>query len=625
MKKFRLLIFLGLYVLSSANAQNASDRALILSQTDVAKLKTIVQNKNSQYLKSLNLNQASTPNQIINKKGELAFLSGFDESGAPVYDHDDNLNSAISIRTNQIWQGGLSGLNLDGTGIELGLWEATGLPMSNHQELYGKIINAESAVNNGHATHTAGTMVGKGVNQLARGMASGATIIARVSNNDEAELAEFALTGGLLSNHSYSSNDPEGKTAQYGVYTANSAEWDELLYAAPFLLACKSAGNSRNDGVNLDDWGHDLLFTIAVSKNVLTVGAVNNVPEYKGPGSVEESSFSNWGPTDDWRIKPDIMANGIGIFSANNISTTSYIKRDGTSMSSPAVAGTAALLQQHYHNLNKVYMRAATLKALLIATTDEVGAFDGPDFKSGWGLLNAQRAASVITENGNKSLIKELSLSENSKYTHEIIVDGLMPLTVSIVWNDPAGKPVTGIDNQTPMLVNDLDIVVSGNNNIYKPWVLSPNSTSNNFADAATKGDNFRDNVERIDIPEISAGKYQLTVSHKKTLFNGKQDFSLVINGISQQLTANKTEVLAENIIVYPVPSKSGFINIVIPEKFENKPYEIQIIDLSGKILKRNTNYINSTAIDVAYLPSGFYLLKIIGSNFIYTERVLIN
>ena len=46
------------------------------------------------------------------------------------------------------------------------------------------------------------------------------------------------------------------------------------------------------------------------------VGAVNDVLNYTGPGSVGMSSFSSWGPTDDGRIKPDVVGNGVGLFSS---------------------------------------------------------------------------------------------------------------------------------------------------------------------------------------------------------------------------------------------------------------------------------------------------------------------
>ena len=112
------------------------------------------------------------------------------------------------MRVNKIWRDNAGVLELDGAGLVIGHWEAGGLAMSSHQELRNRLIKGESAQVTSHATHTAGTMIGAGIIRAARGMANGAEIISYRSNNDEAELAEFAISGGILSNHSYSTNNP---------------------------------------------------------------------------------------------------------------------------------------------------------------------------------------------------------------------------------------------------------------------------------------------------------------------------------------------------------------------------------------------------------------------------------
>ena len=134
-------------------------------------------------------------------------------------------------------------------------------------------------------------------------------------------------------------------------------------------------------------------------------------------------------------------------------------------------------------------MKSATTKALVISSADELGTSDGPDFKHGWGLLNAERAAQIISNNGKTSVIQELSLANSSTYTTEIEVDGNSPLSITMVWTDPAGKYLGGHDNLNPMLVNDLDIRLIGNGETYLPWVMEPNPYSNNFEDAAQKGE----------------------------------------------------------------------------------------------------------------------------------------
>lgn len=611
------LIFLSvlLFIQTGLLAQNEEDRSSIISQTNVQALKELTQKYDFHYQTHMNIaKEKGIPMEIVNGKNEVRYLAGFDLEGNPVYDFDNNLNAAISSRVDKIWNGGSSGLNLNGSGIEIGHWEAGGLALTTHQELAGRVTHLEIEAVSSHSTHTACTMIGTGIMNNARGMASNSTIVSRRSSNDEAEIAAFGAAGGILSNHSYSTGNPNGNVPLYGLYTNNASEWDEILYNAPFLTLCKSAGNDRNDAVNIGDNGYDIIYTVATAKNLLTIGAVNDVGVYNGPASVVQSSFSSWGPTDDWRIKPDLVANGVSVFSADNADDSDYSYKSGTSMSTPAVTGAIALLQQHYYNENGVYMRAATVKALLLGTTDEAGANDGPDFQNGWGLINAERAAQVISNDGATSRMNELTLSNGNSYTTTFETDGTAPLSLTIVWTDPAGNPVSGggTDDQTPMLVNDLDVRITRNNMVFEPWVLTPNANSYNFDDAATKGDNFRDNVERIDVDSLPPGIYTVNVSHKNNLVNGSQNFSMVINGIIIS-TIDVKEIQAENkpILVYPNPSEHGFFNVKIPNGLNAESYTVQIFDLLGKIKKQESYNEKQIKLDVSNLNSGLYIMRI--------------
>jgi len=628
MKKHLILSCLFILTLINLQAQNSSDRAFIIQHTNTKVLNDILEKSNEDYFNALNKPENSKIKEfIINDKNQIGYLSGFDKEGHPVYDFDDNIYVAISSRIDKIWTGGDSELDLDGSGIEIGHWEAGGLALLTHQELDGKITHAENEAVSSHATHTACTMVGTGIDISARGMASSATIVSRRSNNDKAEIASFAADGGILSNHSYSRGNPNGNIPLYGLYSLDSENWDQILYNAPYLTICKSAGNNRNDDVNIPDNGYDLIYTIAAAKNLLTVGAVNDVGVYNGPQSVVQSSFSNWGPTDDWRIKPDLVANGVGVYSANNDNNTNYVIKSGTSMSTPAVTGAIALLQQHYHNENGVYMKSATVRALLLGTTDEAGANDGPDFQSGWGLLNAERAAGLITNNGLSTRINELYLSNGESYTTTIETDGTTPLSVTIAWTDPPGTPIFGqADNQTPMLVNDLDLRITKDATTYKPWVLTPNASSNNFTDPATKGDNYRDNLERIDIGSLPQGIYTITVSHKNNLVNGFQDFSMVISGLSEsQSGLQNTEAKNSLILVYPNPSEDGFFNVSIPNEIYKEHYNIKVFDLVGKEIKNGVYSEQEVNLNLSNLNSGLFILhiQIDGKN--YKQLIIID
>jgi subtilisin family serine protease len=58
------------------------------------------------------------------------------------------------------------------------------------------------------------------------------------------------------------------------------------------------------------------------------------------------TSFSSWGPVLDGRIKPDLVANGETLYSAEKTSDDSYSGKSGTSMAGPVAAGISALVVQ---------------------------------------------------------------------------------------------------------------------------------------------------------------------------------------------------------------------------------------------------------------------------------------
>jgi hypothetical protein len=341
--------------------------------------------------------------------------------------------------------------------------------------------------------------------------------------------------------------DPD-EDYQFGFYDLFSHDWDQIAYDAPFYLIVKSAGNDRGQGPSyagtgsdppVDGYpdGFDCIAHQALSKNVLTIGAVVEVLNYSGPGSVAMSSFSSWGPVDDGRVKPDVVAKGVDVYSCVGTGNSDYDTYGGTSMASPNTAGTLALLQKYYQDLNSgTPMRASTLKALIIHTADECGSFEGPDYKFGWGLVNAERAALKIEEDNNEqNVIDELSLSNGGTWTRDVIVSGNSPLRVTVAWTDPPGTPVAAaLDPPDIMLVNDLDLSVSdGLETTYYPYSLD----KDNPVDAATNvAENDVDNVEMVYIENTTAGTYTITVNHDGTL-TSPQAFSIVISGINEYTT----------------------------------------------------------------------------------------
>lgn len=450
-------------------------------------------------------------------------------------------------------------LNLTGKDMTIGIWDS-GSTNVEHQEFGDRVEIKDNIPFDDHGTHVAGTIAAAGINPQAKGMAYETKVFAYEFNNDNSEMAEEAADGLIISNHSYGLRTgwdvASGGTGwqwfgdgsvsntedyRFGYYDAsNSRVWDDITFNAPYYLIVKSAGNDRTDigdGTRPPDGPYDCLEPKSVAKNILTIGAVEHLEnDYTGPEDVVMSAFSSWGPTDDGRIKPDISAIGVDVFSTLSGGVDVYGIQSGTSMSAPNTTGSLALLQEYYAQLySGNYMRSATLKALTIHTANESGKNQGPDYEFGWGLLAVDKAANLITRNdGNDFIIDELNLSDGDSIVLKVASDGLEPLTATICWTDVPGNPAPISLNPTDlMLINDLDMrIYDETDNEYLPWILDPENPDK----GAAFGDNFRDNVEKIEIPTPTAGEYTIVIKHKNVLRNGNQDFSIIVSTSSLNL-----------------------------------------------------------------------------------------
>ncbi|MBT3918997.1 MAG: S8 family serine peptidase [Flavobacteriaceae bacterium] len=463
-----------------------------------------------------------------------AELVGVYKNGKPKYYTTSNREGGITTRADKVHTGGGANLELNGQDMIVGEWDA-GATRENHPLFNGRVNQMDNSPQyDNHATHVAGTMIGNGeeVNGAAIGMAPEAVLHAYDWYSDSGEMIAAAADGLLVSNHSYGQNIDGMDPVYLGAYASNARGVDNILYNAPYYLSVWAAGNDRQSGVNSEDGGYDYLHGWGTAKNTLVVAAVYEVLDYTGPNSVNMSGFSNWGPTDDGRIKPDISAKGVNMYSSVNASN--YANYSGTSMASPSVAGSILLLQQHYNNLNLTYMKSSTLRGLVLHTADEAGNYPGPDPRFGWGLLNIERAAEVITSIGTTTVFKEEEVQNREVYTFSVQSNNEDDLEVSLTWTDPPGiVQNSGIeDDPIPSIINDLDLRVSQDGGTtFMPWKLDPE----NFSGGAINGDNLVDNIEKIEIIDAS-GEYIIQVSHKAAaLVNNVQAFSLIVTGISNE------------------------------------------------------------------------------------------
>ena len=485
-----------------------------------------------------------------------------------------------------------------------------------------------------HPTLVSGTMASNSINyQSAIGAAPSANIIAYDWDFADSYLAEYAANGinvacvpwGYLAgwaslNQTWYWFGKKGQTESYrfGFYSDISQKWDEITWHAPYLLVVKSAGNDNNEGPNpaktnpsYQYWedtlnngnggwqpcngcplslpgndgnnnNRDCISDIAVAKNVLTIGAVKDNPDII-------LDCSGRGPTDDLRIKPDLVANGETITSTTDANSDSYSdgSATGTSFAAASVAGGVALLLEEETKLyTKTKLLASTLKALLIHTAVDKGT-EGPDYTYGWGLVNIAAAAKLMEDNSkNLRQIHEFLFTEEGLVINFIVKkkDAGIPLKVTICWTDPAGTPpAISIDPTDKMLVNDIDLRVirKNDNSVNWPWML-------NSSGQTTNGDNQVDNVEQVVVKDNSTGDYYVKIYPKS--LSEKQVVSVIISGIDTgayrsdvilntnvpitdvQVEESKNTITCNNVTV----SQSGNLSLVAGNVLLKTGFKVQ-------------------------------------------------
>lgn len=533
-------------------------------------------------------------------------------NGEHIYAQTDNSGASITARASKLYSGGGLGLNIQGQNMIAGVWDG-GSARTTHQEFIvagsSKLTNMDGAGYIDHATHVTGTICAQGILSTVKGIAFNASVLNYDWNDDLTEILSQASTGLLTSNHSYGFG-ALSNIWFYGAYDSRAQSFDEICYNNPYYLPVVSAGNSRNDTTSpasvqiSNKGGYDLIFGHGNAKNVMTVAAVNEVPNYVDESSVIMSSFSSWGPSDDGRIKPDISTKGVSVRSTLSTSNTATGISSGTSMASPGITGVVLLLQQYYNQLYSNYMRSATVKGLILHTADEAGNWPGPDYEYGWGLVNAEKAAIAIRDKNSitstKSIIDELSLNNGATYTKTITASGTAPLRISISWTDPQSSFTNSgtVDPTTKYLVNDLDIKITKDGINYYPWKMQ--GMSEPFNSATNTGTNDVDNFERVDINNPS-GTYTITVTHKGALSGGSQNFSLIATASSLS-TLGVGEILQKEMTeFYPNPAKDY---IYINENESN--LKVTVYDISGKIAL-NSSFVNNR-LNISSLVKGNYV-----------------
>lgn len=430
-----------------------------------------------------------------------------------------------NIRANVIKSTESGRLGLTGDGVVVGLGDAV-YQGETHVDMRDRHTVLDPGLgNNGsfsqHGNHTSGIVGGNGSLQPRfEGLAAQSTIYT-MRTGDHFALGLNQPDPTVISSNSWNSSDPEYGDwyEQKGRYNIHSQTIDELLRNENKLLSVFSAGNS---GATQEGYPEDYLTlnpSYGAAKNTLVVG------RYANP--IWVSIVSSYGPARDGRIKPDVVAqNKVH----SGVAFNGYERFQGSSQSTPAVAGAAALLYEHYRNLHSGETPDGGLvKSILMNTADYI--FDeGPSYAAGYGLVNARRAAQIITS--SQYQIADVEQGQSFQIVIEVpsTIEGnsISQLKVMLYWTDKDASPYAA-----PALVNNLDLLVSDGSIDHQPWVLD--STRANVALPATRGTDSLNNTEQVVIDAPPAGSYTATISGTSVPF-GPQEFYLVYSYVLDEL-----------------------------------------------------------------------------------------
>ncbi len=364
-----------------------------------------------------------------------------------------------------------------------------------HVDLTDRLNNFNPQNQTAHGYHVATTVAGAGIiNPIFTGFAPRANVVTNYFSNIISESENYYQDFGMtLTNNSYGAD--LNNCNAFGLYSIYSQIIDEQLNNNKKLLHIFAAGNSANRTCSPFPYQYA---TVAghyqPTKNVLTVANMGK----------NESAFSvssSVGPTKDGRIKPEIAAMGTSLIAGGN--NNNYYASTGTSMAAPNVAGAAALLSERYLQLHNSIPDGALIKGLLMSGAKDVGN-PGPDFKTGFGLMNLEHSLKTLEE--NRYFRDSVNTGVSKQWTITVPTNTTL-LKVMLYWQDPEGTP-----GAPKTLVNDLDVTLtSPTNQITLPWILD--HTPANVANNATRGVDRLNNVEQITITNPTSGNYTITVT----------------------------------------------------------------------------------------------------------------
>jgi len=485
--------------------------------------------------------------------------------------HNDQ--SRINMGINSIENAFITGLNGSGQTVAVG---DSGLD-ADHGDFTGRLSGVTSVtpgdsstadLSDGHGTHVACTVLGSGFrsNGGYQGVAPEADLYFQAMEDDDSgALYSYGINSMLNSAYNAGARihtNSWGSQSGFGGYSTQSEDaddrtstWDQY-WSYDGMTVLFAAGNERNDGVSPP----------GTAKNVITVGGHKN--RYSGAPD-EMYYWSSRGPTDDGRIKPDIVAPGDYVRSCKSQEATSadgswsntwYMEYSGTSMATPAAAGSSALVREYLTEvIGRQAPQGSLVKALLILGAKDMGTRDIPNDDEGWGRIDLVNSLIPDGEVGifvdDRSRIKSGQVIE---YTFDVNTAG-KEFKAVLTWSDYPGSSSSSIQ-----LRNDLDLeLVSPDGTTYKGNVFTNGrSTQGGSKDSVN-------NVEVVALDSTSQGIWTIRV--KDSQHGGSrtwQPFSIAVRGHNvNDLSPDPTFVPDSMNVSTPIPQVGEQVQVSVQIK----------------------------------------------------------
>lgn len=352
----------------------------------------------------------------------------------------------------------------------------------------------------GHGTHIAGAIAGDAIGSSANdGVAPGA----RLAVCDAARGRSFQVlsdyagywtpaweAGARVHSNSWG-------TSASG-YSAIARQHDAFAFDRPEFLILRSVGNGGPEGEMRAE---------AAAKNVLGIGASHN-----DAGIEHVEPFSARGPTSDGRVKPDLVAPGDCVASADLPGAASYACLSGTSQATAVAAGAATLVRDYYVKgfhpsgapveADGFEPTSALVRATLVASARTLNATPSEE---GWGQPQLDRVLAFAGEATRLwAFDAPSSLETGAAWSATIELTAASTLRVALAWTDPPAAA-----GSARALVNDLDVRVVGPDGALHGW---PDDVNTN---------------ERVEIANAAPGTYTIRVTGANVPM-GPQTFGVV-------------------------------------------------------------------------------------------------